>query len=285
METRMNNRSFSVCMNVYHKDDPAWFRMAVNSVLEQTVKPDEVVLVVDGPVGAELNAVIRDFEELACFKVVRLETNQGLGTARRIGMEHCSHELVAMMDADDLSVPDRFERQLAVFEQDDTLSIVGGQIAEFHNTVDQIVGIRTVTLTDGEIKKDLKQRCPFNHVTVMVKKQDVLRAGGYQHWYCNEDYYLWIRMYLTDLKFANVSEILVNVRIGDEMYQRRGGWNYFVSELGIQNLMLKESVIGIGTYLINVAKRLAVQVLMPNWIRGIVFKKFARKQTLEKQKI
>lgn len=269
---------FSVCICVYHRDDPRWFRQAMESILNQTVVPDEVILVVDGPVGQALEAVIAGFEKLDNVRTVRLAVNQGLGNARREGLSRCSYELVAMMDSDDLSVPDRFAQQLAVFEKNPGISVVGGQIAEFVGDVDDIVGIRNVPCSDEEIRRDLKKRCPFNHMTVMVRKADVIQAGGYLDWFYNEDYYLWIRMYLAGQKFANVPEVLVNVRVGEDMYRRRGGWKYFRSELGIQNLMLSHKIIGPEVWAVNVAKRVIVQVLLPNRIRGWVFQKFARNQ-------
>lgn len=275
-EVYMKKMQFSVCMCVYGKDNPEWFETAVNSVLNQTVVPDEVVLVVDGPVPETLDTVIKKFEQIPCFKSVRLPVNMGHGEARRVGLEQCSHELVALMDADDISVEDRFEKQLAVFEENWETALVGGQIAEFIEDPEMTVGIRNVPLEDREIKEYLKTRCPMNQVTVMFKRSEVMRVGGYQDWYCNEDYYLWNRMYLAGMKFANVPEILVRVRVGQEMYQRRGGWKYFYSEFRLQNFMLRNHVIGFPTYAVNVAKRVIVQLLLPNRIRGWVFQKFAR---------
>ena len=269
---------FSVCMCVYRRDDPQWFDAAAQSVLEQSAVPDQIVLVVDGPVPGELEAVIRKYEAMPVFTVVWLPENQGLGIARKTGLEHCRHALVAMMDADDLSVPERFALQLAEFEKDPELSIVGGQISEFIDSPENKVGFRQVPLTHEDIRAYLKTRCPFNHMTVMVRLPDIMRVGGYMDWYYNEDYYLWIRMYLADQKFANVPQTLVNVRVGEDMYQRRGGRKYFASELGIQKLMRKHKIIGFGTFHVNVAKRLVVQILLPNKLRGWVFKKFARSQ-------
>ena len=156
------------------------------------------------------------------------------------------------------------------------MAIVGGQIAEFVVDPERIVGIRKVPLTDGEIKEYLKTRCPMNQVTVMFWRSEIMKAGGYLDWYCNEDYYLWNRMTLVGMKFANVPDILVNVRVGADMYQRRGGWKYFCSEWKLQNYMLKNRIIGLSTYLMNVAKRVIVQLLLPNRLRGWVFQKFAR---------
>lgn len=263
-------------MNVYHGDDPQWFRDAVDSILDQTAAPDQVVLVVDGPVPPALEEVIAGYEGREPFTVVRLPENQGLGNARRVGLAACRNELVAMMDADDLSVPDRFEKQLARLAQDERLAIVGGNISEFLDTVDNSVGLRVVPQDHEQIVSYLRTRCPMNHVTVMLKKSQIQQVGGYIEWIYNEDYYLWVRMYLAGLRFANVPDILVNVRVGADMYKRRGGWTYFKSEYLLQKFMRKHRVIGFGTYVMNVAKRLVMQVLMPNSLRGFVYRKFAR---------
>ncbi len=273
----MPDTKFSVSICVYEKDNPEWFRTAVESVLNQTVKPSEVVLVADGPVTAELDAVIEHFETNPIFHIVRLPENLGHGGARRAGLENCSYELVALMDADDISAIDRFEKQLAMFESDPSLTIVGSNITEFMETPDNIVGARVVETDDASIKADIKHRCPMNQMTVMFRKSIVSKVGGYIDWYCDEDYYLWLRMYLDGAKFANLPDYLVNVRVGKEMYQRRGGKKYFLSEAKLQKYMLDNKVIGLGTYLVNVGKRFVVQMLLPNKLRSWVFQKFARK--------
>lgn len=269
---------FSVSMCVYGKDEPEWFKTAVDSVVNQTKKPDEIVIVVDGPVPDTLDGIIREYEQDSTFKIVRLAENQGHGNARRISLEACTHNLVALMDADDISAPDRFEKQLAEFEQNGELSIVGSNITEFIGEPENIVGQRVVPSNDAEIKDYMKYRCPMNQVTVMFKKEHVMRVGGYIDWYCEEDYYLWLRMYLAGMKFANIEEDLVNVRVGKEMYQRRGGMKYFKSEAKLQRYMLDNKIIGVTAYISNVTKRLIVQVLLPNKLRGWIFKKFARKK-------
>lgn len=274
-------QTFSVSMCVYGGDNPAFFDEALNSVINQTVSPTEIVLTADGPIPQPIEAVIEKYRNLLSqskirFQVVYLEKNMGHGEARRICFEHCSYDLIALMDADDLSVPDRFEMQLAVFEKKPDLSIVGGNIHEFIGTPDNCVGKRIVPETDAEIKAYMKKRCPMNQMTVMFRKEAVQKAGGYLDWYCDEDYYLWIRMALSGCQFANVPENLVNVRVGEEMYQRRGGWKYFCSEAKLQGFMLKKGIIGVPGYAINVAQRLVLQVLMPNKLRGFIFQKFAR---------
>lgn len=274
----MDYKQFSVSMCVYGKNNPEHFDIAVGSIINQSVKPSEVILVVDGPVPPEIDAVISKYAEFDFFKVYRFQENKGHGEARRFGLEKCTNELVAIMDADDISAPDRFEVQLKAFESDDSVDIVGGNITEFVGEPENIVGSRIVPESDAEIKEYLKKRCPMNLVTVMFKKTSVNAAGGFIDWYCEEDYYLWVRMTLANMKFANVPEMLVNVRVGNEMYQRRGGLKYFKSEKRLQKFMLKEKIIGYPTYVSNVLKRFIVQVLMPNKLRGWVFKKFARKR-------
>ncbi len=268
---------FSVSICVYGGDNAYHFDLAMQSIFSQTLVPDEVVLVVDGPVGDDINNVISKYENES-LKVIRLEKNVGHGDARRIGLDNCTYNLVALMDADDISVCDRFEKQTDVFAKNADISIVGGQISEFIDDTDNVVGQRIVPLDDIDIKQYMKKRCPMNQVTVMFKKSDVQAVGGYIDWYCEEDYYLWIRMALNDLKFANVSDVLVNVRVGKEMYQRRGGLKYFKSEAKLQKYMLDNKIIGFLRYFINVTQRLILQVLMPNKLRGLIFKIFAREK-------
>ena len=274
---KMEHIKFSVSMCVYGKDNPDWFKTAVDSVLNQSCPPNEVVLVVDGPVPDVLDNVIGEYEKLDLFSVIRLPENVGHGEARRIGLANCKYEYVALMDADDISVYERFEKQLNILSENPQLDIVGGNITEFVGDPGNIVGQRVVFANDSEIKEDIKKRCPMNQMTVMFKKECVKNVGGYIDWFCDEDYYLWIRMALAQMQFANVSDNLVNVRVGKEMYQRRGGVKYFKSEAKLQGLMLKNKLISFPRYMINVNKRLIVQVLLPNKLRGWVFKKFARK--------
>ena len=268
---------FSVSICVYGGDNAEYFDLAMQSIFNQTLMPDEVVLVVDGPLGAEINNVISKYQG-DILKVIRLKKNVGHGDARRIGLENCTYDLVALMDADDISVNNRFEKQIDMFLKNSDISIVGGQITEFVDGIDNMVGQRIVPLDDKNIKEYMKKRCPMNQVTVMFKRKDVQAVGGYIDWYCEEDYYLWIRMALSNLKFANVPDVLVNVRVGNEMYQRRGGLKYFKSEAKLQRFMLDNKIIGFSRYFINVSERLVLQVLMPNKLRGFVFKMLAREK-------
>lgn len=273
--------NFSVSMCVYGGDNAEWFKESVQSVLNQTLKPYEIVIVVDGPVPTELDNIIVEYEKNPLFKIVRLKENKGHGIARKTGLNACSNDLVAIMDADDICTPNRFEKQIDVFNKMPDIDIVGGMITEFIGTSENIVGKRIVPLTDGEIKEYMKCRCPMNLVTVMFKKKSIEAVGGFIDWYCEEDYYLWLRMYLANMQFANVPEVLVNVRVGEDMYRRRGGLRYFKSEAKLQKFMLDKKVVGFARFIVNVLERLILQVLMPNSLRGWIFKHFARSNSDE----
>lgn len=280
-----NYTPFSVAISVYKNDNPEHFDRALESITDfQTIVPDEIVLVVDGPISDELDQVIKKIQaKYDIFKIIRLKQNGGLGNALRIAVENASYEFIARMDSDDISVPTRFEQQLCFFNQYPDVDIVGGDITEFINKETNIVGKRSVPKTNDEIREYMKIRCAMNHVSVMYKKASVMAAGGYQDWFWNEDYYLWIRMWLNNAVFANTGTVLVNVRVGEEMYQRRGGEKYYRSEKGLQDYMLDNKMIGRATYVSNLTKRFIVQKVLSNKMRGVVFRHFARKPAVKSQ--
>lgn len=270
---------YSVLMSLYVKEDSSNFRTAIYSMINQTLAPDEIVLVEDGPLTEELYDVINEvkyFHPGLITSVVH-ENNQGLGSALHHGLEVARNEIIARMDTDDIADNSRCEKQMRFLLENPEVTIVGGQIEEFISEKSNVVGKREVPTTDIDLKEFIKKRCPFNHMTVMFRKTDIMAVGNYQEWFCNEDYYLWIRLALANKKFANLSDTLVMVRTGTDMYQRRGGKKYFKSEKGIQKLMYKNGLIGYPRYLINIGERLVLQIFMPNWLRGIVFRNFARK--------
>ena len=235
--------------------------------------PNQIVLVVDGPIPSELENVIAYFKShFSTLEVIYLEKNLGHGEARRIGFEKCNNSLIAIMDSDDICVLDRFQKQLDAFEKYDC-DIVGGQIDEFIENPERSIGKRIVPLTDPEIKKFAKKRSPMNQVTIMIKKEVYAECGGYLDWYQNEDYYLWIRMILKQKIFLNLNDVLVKVRVGKDMYYRRGGYKYFQSEKKLQKYMLKNKLISFPRYIINVAIRFVVQVIMTNRMRQLFFEK------------
>lgn len=280
------DRGLSVAMCVYGGDNPDTFDVAVKSVINQTYCPYEIVIVIDGPIPNTIETVIRKYREQLMgssikMNVIRLEKNMGHGEARKICIENCSCDLIALMDADDISVSERFEKQIDYFNSHSDVSVVGGNITEFIDSsqpedISNTAGKRIVAEGDSEIKEYMKRRCPMNQVTVMFKKADIAAVGGYIDWYCEEDFYLWIRLALAGKKFGNICENLVYVRVGEEMYRRRGGMRYFISEAKLQKLMLQKHIITFPRFLVNVTERFIVQILLPNRLRGLIFQRFAR---------
>ncbi len=274
----INYPPYSVLMSVYFKEKPEFLKQSIDSMLNQTVKPDEIVLVEDGPLTDLLYKVLNDYSNKYpnIFHRIVNETNLGLGKALNRGLAECKNELVARMDTDDISIQNRCEKQLIVFNDKPSVDVVGTNISEFIETPDKIISERKVPQTHKEICLFLKKRCPFNHVSVMFKKSAVLNSGGYLDWHYNEDYYLWVRMYLNNCQFANVDESLVCVRVGTEMFARRGGKAYYKSEKNLFKYMYKNRIISWGSYQKAKFIRFVVQVLMTNKTRQWFFKKFAR---------
>lgn len=269
---------YSVLMSVYGKDSAEYLRVALRSVAEQSVPPNEIVLVEDGPLSNSLYSVIEECSK-SYPQVVRvpLRENRGLGVALAEGILHCSYDLVARMDSDDICLPGRFEKQLRFMEEHPDVDISGGQISEFIDSPENVVSRRIVPEIHRDIARYMRSRCAMNHGTVMFRKSAVLKAGNYQDWFWNEDYYLWVRMLESGCRFANLPDLLVNMRTGRDQYSRRGGKRYYASEKGIQRYMLEHGIISNTQYLINISVRWCVQLGMPNWLRGWAFRIFFRK--------
>ena len=272
---------FTVCTSVYKNDNPEYLKVALDSLLvNQIVKPTEIVLVQDGPVPEETSRVLQDYIDNygESFLLIKLEKNGGLGNALKIGVENAKYDIIARMDSDDIAAPDRFEKQIAYLEGHPECDIVGGQITEFIGGPSNIVGRREVPLDNEDIYRYMKSRCAFNHPTVMFRKSAVLSVGNYKDCFWNEDYYLWIRMMMNGCVMANLPDVLVNMRSGLDQYSRRGGKRYFDSEIGIKKLMLDNGLITRTEYLINYLERFIIQLLLPNSVRGWVFRTFARRK-------
>lgn len=272
---------FSVITSVYKNDKPKYVREALDSMLvRQSVKPSEIVLVQDGPVPQDLTLLLSEYEAKypEVMHIIRLEENGGLGNALRLGVENAKFEICARMDSDDISLPDRFEKQLAYLEAHPECDIVGGQISEFIDTPDNVVGKREVPCSSEEIYLYMRSRCALNHPSVMFWKEAVLKAGNYQDWFWNEDYYMWVRMMEQGCVFANLPDVLVNMRSGLDQYGRRGGMKYFKSEIGIKKLMLGKGMITRREFVVNYIQRFIIQLMLPNSVRGWVVRTFARKK-------
>ncbi len=267
--------NFSVLMSLYIKEKPEYFDECMKSILANSVIPSEIVIVLDGPITDQLRIVLNKYtnNNPDLFNIVPLETNQGLGFALREGVMHCNNELIARMDTDDICREDRFELQLNEFKQNPELDICGSHIAEFDETPDKIVSRRTVPLDDKSIKQYQKRRDGFNHVSVMFKKSSVLAAGNYQSCLLMEDTLLWANMFMHGALTKNVDDYLVFVRIGKDMYERRGGLKYFKKYKEGRKKVYETGFISWWDYQYTLIIQFVVAIL-PNKLRGFVFKRF-----------
>lgn len=271
---------YSVLMSVYFKENADYLKKSIESMINQTVVPDEILIVEDGPLTKELYAVIDEFIKNYpyLFTIITNKNNIGLGLSLRRGLEACRNEFIARMDTDDISLNNRCKLQIEYLCNNPNCDIVGGQISEFIDKEDNIVSHRLVPTDDNSLKKFLKKRCPFNHMSVMYRKSSILRAGNYEHVLYNEDYYLWAKMAFLGMCFSNLDIILVNVRISKSMFKRRGGFKYFKNELFVQKYMVKNKMINRFTYFNNVFKRFLGECIAPSWFRAILYKMLLRKR-------
>ena len=266
---------FSVLMSVYIKEKPEYLRQCLDSMLAQTVSPNQIVLVEDGELTEELYKVIDEYKT-DIFKIVKLKENIGLGNALKEGLDACDYPLIARMDTDDIAFPQRFEKQLEEFKKDPELDICGSHALEFDGEITNITSKKNVPLTNEEIYNYAKKRNPFNHPTVMYKKKAVIDAGNYQDALSFEDYYLWARMLVNGAKGKNIDDYLLYFRTGGDMFKRRGGYEYLKNALAIKWKIHKLGLSSFLDCMISSAVHIAVS-LMPNKLRGFVYRKFLRK--------
>lgn len=268
---------YSVLMSLYKKENPEYLRLALDSMINQTVKPDEIVLVEDGPLTDELYEVVKEYEERYqdLFHIVSNKINMGLGSALNIGLKFCRNELIARMDTDDISKPERCEKQLKRFEAKPELAIISSHIDEFIGDKENVISQRKVPITSEEIYNYAKKRSAFNHPATMYRKSAIMAEGGYSDLKRNQDVDLFGRMIFKGYETENIDEALLWFRSSDELAVRRKSWentrSYITTikkfwKIGYSSFMdyVVVAVAQIGMYLIPVR--------LQNW----VYKKFLR---------
>lgn len=270
-------KEYSVLMSVYHKERPEYLKQAIESIQVQSISTNDFVLVCDGPLNDELDAVIqtKQLEMGENLNVVRLAKNGGLGNALNEGIKHCKNELVARMDSDDIAYPDRCEKQIAVFNTHSEVSICSGIVEEFTTDPNTVDTRRVPPETNAEIIEFAKKRSPFNHPCVMYKKSAVKAVGSYQDFYLLEDYYLWLRILMAGYQGYNIQEPLLHMRAGSDMYKRRAGWKYAKTQAKLFKFMKQQGFIGNGQYIKSCVIR-SGSALAPNWLRKFMFERVLR---------
>lgn len=273
---------YSVLMSVYYKEKPEYLRLAIQSMLDQTVRADEFIIIKDGPLTPELNFVIDEYvsQNPELFTIIENSTNLGLGPALRKGVIASKNELIARMDSDDYSIPERCEKQLKLFEDNPELGMVGSYEAEFVDNINNVVSVHKKPESSQEIYKYMRRRCALLHPTVLFKKSEVVRAGNYQeesYYVLYEDYDLFARMIFdAHVKCYNVQECLYYIRTSDDFYERRGGMNYAKTVLRFKWHLFKQKHMTFVDFCISGLGQAFVCIL-PNRVRKLFYMKVLRK--------
>lgn len=267
-------------MSVYRGDKAPHLRESLQSIFTQTWRASEVILLKDGPLTAELDAVVDDFAaEYEELRVVAYEVNRGLGKCLNDGLQLCTYDIVARMDADDVCKQHRFEKEYQYLEQNADCDVVGSWIDEFTESTDRVESVRDVPCMHDDILRFAKSRCPVNHPTVMYRKKAVLEAGGYLTEYFPEDYFLWIRMLMNGCRFYNFQESLLWFRYSLDTIVRRGGWKYARDEFIVQRNIYRMGFITFPRFVLNVLIRFTTRIIPPSW-RRVVYKAIRKKAAL-----
>lgn len=271
--------NYSILMSVYKKEKPEYLRESIESMLKQTAMPEQFVIVKDGPLTEELDRMIDEYDRTneGLFTIVPIKENVGLGRALDIGMAACRNELVARMDSDDISLPERCEKELELFAADPELSIVGTNIDEFYDDPTQVRLSRVVPSEPEEIKKVIRRMTPFNHPTVVYKKSQVIRCGGYGKMRRKQDRDLFSRMVNMGCKARNIGESLLLFRSNEDNYQRRKSWEYCKSTIDVTWAILRRGHCSIFDFLYVVAGQM-VLFIMPLPLMKLISDKLLRKK-------
>ncbi len=266
---------FTVLMSLYNKEQPEYLSQCLQSIKNNTLNADQIVIVFDGSISEKLKKVVNVFTLQLPINVVELPENVGLGNALNLGMKYCNNDIVVRMDTDDVCLPDRFARQIEFMEKNPNVVLLGGAIHEFDQNMLILQGERFSVSDHQNIKNYAKKRNPFNHMTVAFRKHIIEGVGGYQHHFLMEDYNLWLRLLSAGYETYNLSAVLVNVRAGKNMITRRKGYSYIESEIKLAKLKYElriDNTFGV----MSCAILRIVPRLLPASILGVVYKKLRK---------
>ena len=255
----------SVLIALYRNDNPEYFREAMESLFNQTMLPAEIVLVLDGPVGENLENVIRSFSGKKNLKLVRLEQNQGLAAALNEGLKTCSFDIIIRADSDDICLSDRIESQYRYFSENGSTDVLGAWVHEYTEDMKTMISVRKVPELDKAIKRKMKRRNCINHPAAAFKKTSVLKAGGYPLFRKSQDYALWAKMAAEEYVFHNLQTVLVKMRCGAEMMKRRN-IRYFYHEYRVLKFQRRIGFLSPFDFIINIIIRFVFRIV-PNWLR------------------
>lgn len=278
----MTNRKYSVLMSVYAKENSDCLKSSIESMVNQTLTPDEIVIVKDGPITVQLDKIIDYYESSypGLLTIVVLKENVGLGKALNEGLRKCRNELVARMDTDDISLTNRCELQVAEFIKDKYLDIVGSNIDEFYDNPDEIISSRVVPTDHGEILKFSRRRNPFNHPTVMYKRSSVLRNDGYGDFRRNQDLDLFVRMLNNGCKAKNIDQSLLLFRANKDNLRRRKSWEKCRSYISMIYSFWRNGYSSLIDLMVVAFSQIII-FISPTWVLKWISKKYLRKHIKE----
>ncbi len=265
----------SVVMSVYISDNPIYFIDAVNSLLNQTRMPDEIIIIADGPISQELEIAISNFKNNHLIRFLKLKKNCGLALSRKKAISSASFDIIAVMDSDDICAPDRFEKQIKLL-LDGEAQVVGGWIEEFDSQPMDKGKVRNTPTNYEQIISFGKWRNPINHVTLMFTKEAYDSVGGYSSVRHSEDWDMISRMLIEGVIIKSVPEVLVHVRAGNEMIDRRRNIEQFKGEIRLFKKMYSIGYINLFHLLGNISIRVILRIL-PKFVTKFTYNSLLRK--------
>lgn len=270
--------NYSVIMSIYNKVNPEHLKISIESILNQTFKTNEFILIKDGKLTLEQEKVINEIlqKNEKIFRVKELKENKGAGTAYNIGINMCKNKWAAIMDSDDYALPTKFEKQMNYLKENNEIDAIGSNAVEFLDNIDNIVSTRIMPERNEDIIKFGHGRCPLIQPTVIFKVKSVIEAGSYQHSPLTEDYDLYIRMIINGCKFYTYQEVLYYIRTSEDFFKRRGGLKYLKPIIGFKFKWYKKRFFTTYEFAKTTISSLIVS-LMPNFLRTTIYKIFLRK--------
>ena len=258
-------------MSLYKKEHPDYLRLALDSMINQTIKPDQFVLVKDGPLSRELECAIESYDKdnSGLFTVVTLAENRGTGTALDEGLKCCKNELVARMDSDDIALLTRCERELRMFKEDPELSIVSGFVGEFESNPNKIVSVRTVPENQDDIMRRMRTRSAFNHPAVMYKKSDVIRCGGYGVMRRKQDHILFSHMLHSGCRARNIQDVILLFRANIDSIRRKKSWSNCRGYIEAQVQLLRRKECSLLDFTYVMLSQIGIFIMPTAVYRGI----------------
>lgn len=268
-------QAYSVLMSVYQKEAPEALTVSLDSMICQTLPPQQIVLVKDGPLTDALEQVIDRYCSAhdGLFTLVAYPENRGLAYALNAGLKACRNELVARMDSDDYSLPSRCEMQVAAFEADEELVVVGANMQYFDETIDCVADdVRVYPAEDAQIRQALRRYSPFAHPAVMYKKSHVLACGGYDEALRRrQDMDLFSRMIVHEKKKAmNLQQPLLYFRRDASYYTRNKSKESCNNRIAVQRNIYRRGDCSLTDYL-YVWAVMTVSKLTPRWLYGAIY--------------